>query len=129
MSDQGEGMSIAQETRSVMPGEDAMSAGIEMDAMSDEATDGEIVDLLPGEEVSSVENDAMAESTSLEMSAADTIAGIAMTEMGGASTMPGEEGMGEIMTDLMPSEEVTTSDIGKTGAEISGTFRLTLMPN
>ena len=130
MTDQGEGLSIPEETSSVMPGEDAASADVEMDALSEESTEGAIVNLLPGEELSSQESDAMADSSSLEMSATDTMAAVGMmaTDMGATNTMPGEEGMGEAMIDLMPSEEVKTPGPGKSSAELTGTFRLTLMP-
>ena len=130
MTDQGEGLSIPEQTRSAMPGEDAASASVEMDALSDESTEGAIVNLLPGEELSVPESDAMADSSSAQMSATDTTAavGTMATDMGATNTMPGEEGMGEAMIELMPGEEAKTPQPGKGGAELTGTFRLTLMP-
>jgi hypothetical protein len=123
-----------------MPGEDAVNAGAEMEAMPDDAAEGSIVNRLPGEELSSLDNDAMADFSSREMPATESFgdAGMPATDMDAANTifaeamsgvaMPGEEGMGMAMADFMPGEQLSVQEPGTTGAEISGTFRLTLIP-
>lgn len=140
MSDRTEVFSTTQETSSAMPGEDAVNAGTEMEAIPDDAAEGSIVNRLPGEELCSFDNDAMTDFPSLEMPSTESFddAGMQATDMDAANTifaeamsggaMPGEEGMGMAMADFMPGEQLTVPEPGKSGAEISGTFRLTLTP-
>ena len=132
MSDQTEEFSSTQETSSAMPGEGAVNAGTEMEIMPDVATEGAIVERLPGEELADFASFEMPSTEGFEdtgMPATEMVESTAMSDpatSGGA--MPGEEGMGMAMADFMPGEELSVREPGKTGAELTGTFRLTLIP-
>lgn len=131
MSDTTEEISVTQETRSVMPGEEAMSAGIDMQGMSGESTEGTVMDVLPGEDPTAFGHDAMSgfDTAGMFSMVGGSGFGIAEMQAPGLDGMPGENGMGAATTDSMPGEELTTRELGKTGTEITGTFRLTLTPD